>query len=250
MTAATTTIPSVRRARLAAAPAAPLLTWYDLATGERVELSATTFDGWVAKTAGLVRDVVGLQHGDVVAIDLPPHWLAPVWLAACAELGLATWPGGQPRAADLAVCGPEGIEAALAAPDVMAVSLLPLAMPFAAPLPPGADDYCLEVRSAPDRFSPSWPVSSDDVLLRLPDGDLTHAGALAAARGLAESHRLGDAARLLVDDRDDDAQRWLLGLVVPLLLGGSVVLVTGGGDDDRVARIAAEEGAVRLRPSA
>ena len=248
MTAATTTIPSLRRARLAAAPAAPLLTWYDLASGERVELSATTFDGWVAKTAGLVRDVVGLQHGDLVALDLPSHWLAPVWLAACAELGLSTSPGGEPRAADLAVCGPEGIEAALAAPDVMAVSLLPMAMPFRTPLPPGADDYCLEVRSAPDRFSPSWPVGSDDVLLRLPDVELTHAEALAAARELADSHALRDGARLLVDDRVDDMPRWLLTLVVPLLLGGSVVLLTGGGDDDRVARIAAEEGAVRIGP--
>ena len=170
-----------------------------------------------------------------------------MWLAACAELGLTAWPGGEARAADLAVCGPDGIDAALAAPDVMAVSLLPMAMPFRTPLPPGADDYCLEVRSAPDRFSPSWPVAPDDVLLRLPDGDLTHAQALAAARHLCTAYGLGEGARVLVDDRVDPVQRWLLGLVVPLLLGGSVVLVTGVGDDDeRVARIAAEESAVRL----
>ena len=37
-------------------PARPLVTHYDDSTGERVELSATTLDNWVAKTANLLQD--------------------------------------------------------------------------------------------------------------------------------------------------------------------------------------------------
>ncbi|PBC79521.1 uncharacterized protein (TIGR03089 family) [Streptomyces sp. TLI_235] len=37
-------------------PSRPLITFYDDSTGERVELSAKTFDNWVAKTANLLQD--------------------------------------------------------------------------------------------------------------------------------------------------------------------------------------------------
>ena len=44
------------RSALAADPARPLVTFYDDATGERVELSVATFANWVAKTANLLQD--------------------------------------------------------------------------------------------------------------------------------------------------------------------------------------------------
>ncbi len=44
-------------------PTGPLLTWYDEAGGERVELSATTLDNWVAKTANLLdEELLGLPR--------------------------------------------------------------------------------------------------------------------------------------------------------------------------------------------
>ena len=36
--------------------ARPVVTFYDRATGERVELSGLTFENWAAKTANLLRD--------------------------------------------------------------------------------------------------------------------------------------------------------------------------------------------------
>ena len=48
-----------------------LLTFYDDATGERAELSVATFANWVAKTANLCRDDLGLDVGARVAIALP-----------------------------------------------------------------------------------------------------------------------------------------------------------------------------------
>ena len=68
-------------------PAGPLLTYYDDATGERTELSATSLANWVAKTANLLRDDLGTAPGDRVAVLLPAHWQAAAillgaWTAA------------------------------------------------------------------------------------------------------------------------------------------------------------------------
>src|SRR5262249_8331331 len=52
---------------LARDPGRPLLTYYDDATGERAELSATTLANWVAKTANLLQDELALSPGDRVA---------------------------------------------------------------------------------------------------------------------------------------------------------------------------------------
>ena len=63
----------ILRSELDRDPARPLLTYYDDATGERIELSVATFDNWVAKTAGLLRDGMGAQPGDRVALALASH---------------------------------------------------------------------------------------------------------------------------------------------------------------------------------
>jgi hypothetical protein len=44
-------------------PVRPLVTHYDDATGERVELSATTLENWVSKTANLLQDELGRTAG-------------------------------------------------------------------------------------------------------------------------------------------------------------------------------------------
>ena len=51
-----TTFPRLLDAALRSDPARPLVTFYDDATGERIELSVTTYANWVAKTASLLQD--------------------------------------------------------------------------------------------------------------------------------------------------------------------------------------------------
>ena len=80
---------SCSRASCAATPGRPLLTWYDDGTGERVELSVTTYANWVAKAASLLVDEHDLERGDVLLVDLPNHWLGPVFLGAAWTAGLA-----------------------------------------------------------------------------------------------------------------------------------------------------------------
>ena len=80
------------RRELAAEPSRPLVTFYDDATGERVELSVKTFDNWVAKTANLLVDGLGVDAGARVALALPLHWQTAVWLYACWAAGLTALP--------------------------------------------------------------------------------------------------------------------------------------------------------------
>src|SRR5262249_10238292 len=75
-------------------PVRPLVTFYDDATGERIELSATTFGNWVAKTANLLVDELDAEPGDRIALDLPPHWQTAVWLFAAWSAGLHVVPRG------------------------------------------------------------------------------------------------------------------------------------------------------------
>ncbi len=85
----------------------PLVTFYDDATGERVELSVTTYANWVAKTAALVQDELDLERGAEVLLDLPTHWLGAVWLGAAWSLGLVvTDDPARADEVDLVVCGP------------------------------------------------------------------------------------------------------------------------------------------------
>ncbi len=87
------------------------MTFYDDATGERVELSVATYANWVAKTAGLAQDELDAERGGLLLVDLPTHWLGAVWLGAAWTLGLAVTddPSAVERA-DLVVCGPDGVE--------------------------------------------------------------------------------------------------------------------------------------------
>ena len=100
------TFPELLAARLQADPGQPLLTAYDDTTGERTELSVTTYANWVSKTGNLFVDELGLDAGDTVLLDLPAHWLVPVFLGAAwsSALAVTTDPGVDH---DLVVCGPD-----------------------------------------------------------------------------------------------------------------------------------------------
>ncbi len=59
---------------LRADPVGPRITYYDDATGERIELSAVTLANWAAKTGNLLRDELGGGPASRVAVLLPAHW--------------------------------------------------------------------------------------------------------------------------------------------------------------------------------
>ena len=233
------TFPDQLAAALRADPARPLVTFYDDTTGERVELSVTTYANWVAKTASLVQDELDVEAGALVLVDVPTHWMGPVWLGAL-------WSGGQVVTTDralateaaLVVCGPGGVgEYATLAPavPVVALSLRPLGAPFTEPLPPGVVDYGAVVLAQPDVFVPAAPPAPGDGAWRDGRGTTDHATLLAGA----SSDDVPEEGRLLTDVNPCSGPG-LATLLSPLLHAGGTVWVAHP-DDTRWERRRAEE---------
>jgi uncharacterized protein (TIGR03089 family) len=206
-------------------PGRPLITFYDDATGERVELSVATFANWVAKTANLLQDGLGAQPGDRLALLLPGHWQTAVWLLAAFSTGVVAAPGADPAGADLVVSGPDTLEAARAcAGERVALALRPLGGRFPQP-PSGFVDYAVEVPAQGDRFAPYAPVGPDAPALELPgEGVLTAAGVVERARTDAAARGLRSGSRLLSGLAYDGWTGLAAGLLAPLAADASVVL--------------------------
>lgn len=143
-------------------PGRPFVTFYDEATGERTELSVTTYANWVAKTSSLFVEELDLERGGRLLVDLPAHWLTPVFVGAAWNVGLTLVRDGD---ADLAVCGPQGLDLHAGRLPVLATALHPLGMRFAEELPAGVHDFGVEVWSQPDAFQPWDPATADDEAL-------------------------------------------------------------------------------------
>ncbi len=218
-----TTFAEVLAAQLRRDPGRPLLTFYDHATDERVELSVTTYANWVAKASGLLTDVADLERGMALRIDLPPHWLSPVFLGAAWTIGLRVTTSDEP---DAVVCGPDGLAAwapRAATLPVLACSLRPLGVRFAEPLPDGVLDVGVEIWSQPDGFTAWDPPTGDD----LATDDLTQRELFSPARDeltAAVGSSLTDGGRLL-SVADPASPPGTATFTEPLGRGGSLVLV-------------------------
>ncbi|GGO88107.1 TIGR03089 family protein [Wenjunlia tyrosinilytica] len=209
---------------LATDAARPLVTFYDDATGERVELSVATFDNWVAKTANLLQDELSAEPGDRLALLLPVHWQTAVWLAASWRVGLVVAPGGDPAASDLVITGPDTLEEARACPgERVALALRPLGGRFPQP-PRGFMDYAAEVSGQGDRFTPYSPVTADDPALLLGGQELTGAQVVERARGEAAKLGLERGSRVLTGLPMDSWEGLSAGLLAALAADASVVL--------------------------
>ena len=139
---------------LRADPVGPRITYYDDATGERIELSAVTLANWAAKTGNLLRDELGAGPASRIAILLPAHWQTAAvlfgvwWIGAEAVL--------DDPSADIALCTAERLDeadAAVAGGEVAVLSLDPFGRP-APDLPIGVTDYATAVRVHGDQIVP------------------------------------------------------------------------------------------------
>ncbi|MER6333743.1 TIGR03089 family protein [Streptomyces sp. NPDC001034] len=207
---------------LAADPGRPLVTFYDDATGERVELSVATFANWVAKTANLLQGDLSMEPGDRVALLLPAHWQTAVWLLACASVGAVADVAGDPAAADVVVSGPDALEAARACRgERIALALRPLGGRFPQS-PEGFLDYAVEVPGQGDRFAS--PYGGESALIV---AGAEFSGAEVMQKAVADSAGLeltGPGSRLLSGLPYDTWEGLSAGLFAPLASGGSVVL--------------------------
>lgn len=209
--------------RVARDPSQPLVTYYDVATGERVELSTTTTANWVAKTSNFLVDDLDAGPGTRIRIGLPSHWLTAVWILSAWNVGAAV----VDRAADIGVSGPELVADE---PHRLAASLRPLGGRFATP-PAGFVDLGAEVPGHGDHFVALDPPSPQTVATDLGGTSRTHAEVLAAAE--PRSTRLVVPAGPLARD---------VSLLVAACLGGGSVVLVASATTDEIARIATQEG--------
>ena len=192
-------------------PGRPLVTFYDDATGERVELSVATYANWVAKTSSLLVEEFDAERGGSIHIDLPCHWLGPVFLGAAWNVGLVATLEPEP---DIVVCGPDGVERWQHHRAAIACSLRPLGVRFAEALPAGVHDFGVEVWSQPDAFVPWDPAAPDD---------LAAFGRTQAAL-FTDDGTVGPGSRLLTT-ANPVSPEGLATFTQPLVRGGSTVWV-------------------------
>ena len=226
----------------------PLLTYYDDATGERTELSATALGGWAARTAGLLHEGCGLGAGSRAGVLLPPHWQTAAVLLGAWSAGLSVsfrlW-----ATAGLPVLGPgadEPLDATFVArnrvdnwlddvPDAPHRFVLGLGPAGAEPteVPDGYRDYLTEVRRYPENL-PGYAQIGRTSAASVDGTTFREWGSVAHELAGRLDLRAGD--RLLVDaDEHEHPVKWLL---APLAVGASVVLCANldpAAVDDRVA---------------
>ncbi|MQY19976.1 TIGR03089 family protein [Nocardia macrotermitis] len=215
---------------LARDPAGPRITYYDDATGARIELSALTLANWAAKTANLIRDEFGLTPGARVAVLLPAHWQTAAVLLGCwwagvevvlradddAELALTT-PGRFDEVADIA--------------EVLALSLDAMGGPVR-DLPLGITDFATSVRAHGDQFHPRGAGAALD-------GESV-AEVLAAARKSAARQGFSEQDRVLSEGSWETAAEVIDGLVAVYVAGASLVQVDHADPAKREHRVGVE----------
>ncbi|MET0758698.1 MAG: TIGR03089 family protein [Mycobacterium sp.] len=200
-------------------PAGPRITYYDDASGERIELSTATLANWAAKTGNLLRDELGAGPASRVAVLLPAHWQTAAVLFGIWWIGaeVATGPGD----ADIALCTRDRLDeadAAVGGGEVAVLSLDPFGKP-AADLPVGVTDYATAVRVHGDQISPErdpGPALDGRSVTEV----LAGAEASAAAQGFTADDRVLSTARW------DTADDLLDNLLAVFVTRASLVQVT------------------------
>ena len=224
-------------ARLARDPGAPLVTFYDDATGERAELSAKSLGNWIAKTYALLTDSLGLGPGDTAQLSLQVHWLALPVLFGCWFAGLSVEPG-QPSSVAFADAGSAGSLAP--ADELFTLSRRPMAQPDTPP--PGAEDYTTAVRPMPDAWAGvRAQAAPDDPAL----AGVSRAELVRTAERRAAELGLTTGGRLLWTSPWQQPADWISALLAPLAVGGSTVLVGNPDDSLTDRRLVAERITVR-----
>jgi uncharacterized protein (TIGR03089 family) len=204
-------------------PTQPLVTYYDMATGERIELSTVTTANWVAKTSNFVVDELDAAPGTRIRIGLPSHWLTMVWILSAWNVGAAV----VDDAADIGISGPELVADE---PHRLAASLRPLGGRFATP-PQGFVDLGAEVPGHGDHFVALDPPEPSTLALDLSGVQRTHEQVLAAAEPSAVRRVVAPGAIA----RD-------AALLVDACLGGGSLVVVASATPEQISRVAAQEG--------
>ncbi len=214
--------------------AEPLITYYDVQSGERTELSAVSFANWVNKTSNLLVDELMIEPGTAVELllaeDHPGHWVTMIWELACWQVGAVVSIGGALESPVL-VIGPDTGRLAGDRAQIVSCSLHPLGLPGSGGGPGRVLDYNLEVRGQADQYAAVTPLGSAPAWN---DG----ARVLDQAELVAGAPQPSGRRLIIPSDPWTTAYQALIG---PLVVGGSSVIVAGAADPDHLDRIRTTE---------
>jgi uncharacterized protein (TIGR03089 family) len=203
---------------MASDPAGPRITYYDDATGERIELSTATLWNWAAKTGNLLRDELGAGPSTRVALLLPAHWQTAAVLFGIWWIGAEVVTAGE---ADIALCTADRLgeaDDAVGMGEIAVLSLDPFGKP-APDLPVGVTDYATAVRVHGDQITPErHPGTALDG--RSVADVLSAASAAAIARGITAADRVMSTAPWRTSDE------LIANLLAVFSIGASLVQVT------------------------
>jgi uncharacterized protein (TIGR03089 family) len=202
---------------MASDPAGPRITYYDDASGERIELSTATLVNWAAKTGNLLRDEMGAGPSSRVAVLLPAHWQTAAVLFGIWWIGAEVVTAGE---AEVALCTADRLTEADDAVGVGEIAVLSLD-PFGKPvpdLPVGLTDYATAVRVHGDQI---FPEPDPGAAL---DGRSV-VDVLAGAKASADAQGLSAHDRVLSSAAWDTADEMIANLLAVLAAGASLVQV-------------------------
>lgn len=223
-------------------PVGPRITYYDDATGERIELSAVTLANWAAKTGNLLRDELAAGAGSRVAVLLPAHWQTAAVLFGVWWIGAEVVLSGPADlaadlGADLALCTPDRLadadDALEMGGEVAVLSLDPFGRPVPE-VPIGVTDYATAVRVHGDQIVPErqpGPALAGRSVQEV----LADCRASAAAQGLTDSDRVLSTASWATPDE------LVAGLLAIMAVGGSLVQVANPDPSALPRRIQTEK---------
>lgn len=217
-------------------PTGPRITYYDDASGERIELSALTLANWAAKTANLIRDEFGLLPGSRICVLLPAHWQSAAVLLGC------WWAGAEVLLApdddaELAMVSADRLAEVEDVPEIAVLSLDAFGRP-AEGLPIGVTDYATSVRVHGDQFRPDGGAQS------ALDG-LSIAEVLTAATASASAQSIDRKDRVLSASGWDTASELIEGMIAVLAVGASLVQVAHPEEGAMTRRMQSEKITVR-----
>ena len=218
---------------LAADPAGPRVTYYDDATGERIELSASTLANWAAKTANMVRDEFALEPGGKVAVLLPAHWqsVAVFWFELFTRLNFEVVLSPDADA-ELAFVTADRLDDVADVPEVAALSLDAFGKGLS-DLPLGVADYATSIRVHGDQFRSAGTGSALE--------GRSVADTIDAARASAKNVELVSTDRVLSSRTWDTADELIDGLLAVLAAGASLVQVAHPDAEATARRVGTEK---------
>ncbi|HOF62659.1 MAG TPA: TIGR03089 family protein [Dermatophilaceae bacterium] len=225
---------TVLPALLTADTAAPRLTYYDDATGERVEFSAKVLANWTAKAANFLVEEAEAGLSTTVGLVLPTHWRAMYWALASWSVGATVVVGSDAPEAEVVVTDDADIAAAAVRSGRYAVLVTLAALARSRPdTPAGATDEARELASYGDVFAPIDRPAASSAALRWEDGEAAYRTTTAA---LVTSTPLAPGTRVRVPD---DLSAALRTAIAAWHGGGSIVIVRNALSD-QAHRLAAE----------